>query len=179
MGLRKCWTWLVGPRVSLLAADLDVETCVAKLKDSVGPWFPFHSKSYVGWVGTDQARIRTTVFPWRNDFRSEMQLKLRRERSRTVLVCRCGLPLWTKIFSLVWSGFVALFGLAGAVMLLSQNIPLGSPQWSVAAIPFGMLAFMFGLTLLGRLLSLGDDSALLSFVRSKLAASPLEGGQGL
>ena len=176
MGLREYWTWLVGPRVSLLATDLDVETCVAKLRDSVGPLFPFHSKSYVGWVGTDQARIRTTVFPWRNDFRSEMQLKLRRERSRTVLVCRCGLPLWTKIFSVVWSGFVAL---TGAVMLLSQKAPLGSLQWSVAAIPFGMLAFMFGLTLLGRLLSLGDDKALLSFVRSKLAASPLEGGQGL
>lgn len=171
---RDLWVWLVGPRGSRLTTDLDVETCLARLSASVDSWFTRRSGDVVGQVGKGQARFRRSLIIWRNDFRSEMRLQFSRAAARTMLICQCGLPVWTKVFNVVWSGMVLLFGLGSAATLLDQREPAGSERWELLSTPLAMLGFMVVIVLVGRLLSLGDDQFPLSLVTRKRGGGPLE-----
>jgi hypothetical protein len=172
--LRAHWLWLVGPRTWMMSTSLSPANCAARLRPMVGSWWwPLGDAAVIGWVSEREARFKRRLLFWRNDFRSEMHVLFLPEGAGSRLVCRNGLGRDVRIFATIWGLSLTVIILVILGVIIASN-DRRTPLWAMAATPLGMLGFLYLVVLLGRALSLGDDTFLLTFIAGRLEASPAE-----
>jgi hypothetical protein len=91
------------------------------------------------------------------------------------LICSCGVGRDARIVTAAWALFLIIMPLAALGWAVATDDPYERRDMA-GAMPLAAVVFLYLATLLGRLMSRGDDTFLLDFVAGRLEARPV--GEG-
>jgi hypothetical protein len=162
----------VAVKVIELFTPLPPDACEARLREATdreGPQAWFGSRPVISWISLRSVQIRKRV-AFRNSFQTYLVCSLAGGDGGTRLRVEVGLHPLLPVFLTVSCVVVGLAGVGLLIAGVRAQFVGGSTPLYVAVLPFGMLAFAFGLVRFGRWLARGEDQFLITFLEGVIGA---------